>query len=105
MEERRKSERYHLELPAEIQIGTSENRKETRNLVTSDVSVGGAFLISENSIPKGTRISLKVTLPAKWLKRLTRAQGQLEVVGTVLRSDPEGIAVCFDEDPKFSRIE
>ena len=105
MEERRKFERFTLALPANIETVASGRKRDRFDFLTSDVSGGGAFFNAEERIPAGTRVRLKVIVSSESLKDLTGAQGYLRVEGTVVRSDSKGMAVRFDEQYRFQKMD
>ena len=95
MEEKRKYERFVLCLPAKIEVVTSGNQ-EALDLVTSDVSAGGAFFHTAEPIPDGAEVNVRLVVGSERIKEITGAQGLLKVAGTVVRSSPIGMAICFD---------
>ena len=97
--ERRKLERFNLEVPARIEIlSLSGQNREVMELNTKDVSAGGAYFRTKKALPQGTRVKVDIVLPLDRLRRLKDAcKGLIKVTGTVLRSEPSGMAVCFDE--------
>lgn len=103
MEERRQFERFVLRLPTKISTAVQEEERETFDFVTSNVSAGGAFFLTDKTIPRGTRVVVNLRIATEWLKRLTDREALIEVGGTVVRSGPEGMAVCFDKDHQFLR--
>ena len=102
-EERRKFDRFDLSLPTKIEMVTAGGEQEILDLVTTNISAGGAFLRTKEAIPKGTRVVLNLSLSVEWMRQLTGSQALVEVGGTVVRSDPEGTAICFDENYQFLR--
>ena len=96
--EQRKFERFTLRLPTTIEAVGLEQEKETFDLMSRDVSAGGAFFPTERSIPQDTKVKLRLTLLSETVKEMTGTQGFLEIEGTVVRTGPNGIAVCFDEN-------
>jgi hypothetical protein len=95
MEERRLYERFALMLPARMEMVIAE-KKQIFDLQTENVSAGGAFLNTSEQIPEGARFQLKLTIPSEKIKELTGAQSCIEVEGVVVRSTPDGVAICFD---------
>ena len=84
MVERRKLERFDLRLPAKIEgLGL---KKGSHNLITRNISAGGAFLETTNQFPEKSRVSIDVVMPTGVLVKVT---------GAVLRSEPTGIAIRF----------
>ena len=101
MAEQRKFERFTLRLHTTIETVGPEQEKETFDLVSKDVCAGGAFYPTDKIIRKGTKIKLRLTLSSETLKELTGTQGFLEIGGTVVRTGPNGMAICFDENYDF----
>ena len=97
MHQKRKYERFDLRLSGKI-IALDSGREEVLDIVTSDVSAGGAFLHTTKPIALGARVKLILTLASEKLKELTGAQGLMRVVGTVVRSNAEGMAICFSAE-------
>lgn len=97
MKERRKYERFVLELPSQVEVVTS-GKREVFDLLTSDISAGGAFFYTPESIIQGTQVKLSLVVASQTLKELTAAQGLIKVEGTVVRCNAKGVAVSFDED-------
>ena len=95
MKERREYERFQLALPARLKIATSV-KKEIFDAQTRDISAAGTFLFTTERFSEGTRCRLELIVQSNRIKELTGAQSLLKVEGTVVRSTPEGVAVCFD---------
>lgn len=95
MKERRKYERFRLVLPTRLARVNSEKR-HTFALKTRDISASGVFLQTEERFPKGTRCQLEMTVPSERIKELTGVQSLIKVEGVVVRSTPDGVAICFD---------
>ena len=100
MDERRKLERFDLQVPAKIEVINQDREKEMLDLLTSNICSGGAFLHTTRPLPEGTQVKVDLILPFDKLKELKQDSQQvyIKVTGTVLRSETEGMAICFDED-------
>ena len=98
MKDRRKVERFSLELPAEITVKTKEQMVRVLHLRTRDISSGGAFFSGAHRLPEGTPVRVNLTLSADRLKRLMGAQAHVEISGIVKRAEPSGMAICFNGD-------
>jgi hypothetical protein len=98
MKDRRKLERFNLELIAEITVETADQMVKVLYLRTRDISSGGAFLYGVNPLPRGTPVKVNLTLSADRLKRLMGAQAHVKIRGIVKRSEPSGMAIRFNED-------
>lgn len=90
MKERRKLERFDLQLPAEIEV--ERGKKHIRNLFTKNICAGGAFFETLDPLPLDTRVKIDLVAP-------TRVQ--IIVVGSVCRSEPGGMAIRFDKEYKL----
>ena len=97
MEERRKLERFLLQLPAKVVSPTAGN--EPCRVATRDVSASGAFLLTKLPIEEGASVTLELELPVDRFKQLLE-QGRdvtLRINGVVVRSETEGVAVRFQK--------
>jgi hypothetical protein len=98
MQERRKYERFRLELPARLEMNSSE-RTEIFELQTRNISAAGALLSgTTGQFPTGTRCQLEMIVASERIKELTGVQGLIKIEGTIVRSTPDGVAICFDGD-------
>jgi hypothetical protein len=98
MKERRKYERLQLELPARLEMNSSE-KTEFFELQTRNISAAGVLLMgTTEQFPAGIRCQLELIVTSERIKELTGAQGLIKVEGTIVRSTPEGVAICFDGD-------
>lgn len=95
MKERRKLERFQLSLPAEIVVESADQKKEVFNLTTRDICAGGAFFRTMHPLPEGTQVQIKLSVPSNSLKKITGTHGHVKISGTVKRSEPSGMAICF----------
>jgi hypothetical protein len=103
MQEKRKYERFALGLPGKI-IAVESGPGEVLNVVTRDVSAGGASVHTATPKAIGARVKLRLNVTSTKLKELTGAQGLLKVAGTVVRSNAQGIAICFHGEPEVVPI-
>ena len=98
MQERRKYERFPLELTARLEMNSAE-RTEIFELQTRDISAAGALLLgTTEQYPAGTRCQLELIVISERIKELTGVQGLIKIEGTIVRSTPDGVAICFDGD-------
>ena len=96
--ERRKFERFSLRLPTKIEVVSPEQKRDTFELLTSDVSAGGAFFPTNEPLPTNTQVQLRLILLNEMIRELTGAQGCMMLEGVVVRSGPTGMAIYFDEN-------
>jgi hypothetical protein len=98
MKERRKYSRFKLELPARLEINSTD-KKEIFELHSSNISAAGVLLLgTTEQFPIGRRCQLELIVASARIKELTGIQGLIKIEGTIARSTPEGVAVCFDGD-------
>jgi hypothetical protein len=97
MKERRKYERFLLELPVRLEMNSSQTT-QMFELQTRNISAAGAFLKTIGRFPIGTRCQLELIVSSERIKELTGVNGLIKVDGTIVRSTPEGVAICFDGD-------
>ena len=98
MKERRTYERFQLSLPARLEMNSS-GKKEIFELQTKDISAAGALLVgTTEQFPAGTRCQLELIVTSERIKELTGVQGLIKIEGTIVRSTPGGVAICFDGD-------
>ncbi|MBW2639641.1 MAG: PilZ domain-containing protein [Deltaproteobacteria bacterium] len=100
MKERRLYKRHTASLPSRIETIIPSGKKKVYDLETKDISIGGTFLYTNESLsfPKGTLFTIDLTLPSGSIKELTVVKSLMECTGTIVRSTSEGIAIqCSDE--------
>ena len=100
MKERREYERFALSLPSKIEV-VGSGKQQVLDLLTSDVSAGGAFFYVREPIPQGAQVKLRMILASEALKEMTGAQGLIRVAGTVVRCNARGMAVSFNANYQF----
>jgi PilZ domain-containing protein len=96
--EKRKLERFNLEIPATASIAVAGAEPEKLDLKTRDVCSGGAYFKTEQSPPIGTEMQIRLVLPMEKFRALPVDCEKVVVnlSGKVLRIGPDGIGVCFD---------
>lgn len=98
--EKRRLERFNLKIPARVHALISDRTAEDFNLLTTNVSSGGAFFNTSDAPPVGTTLKIVLALPLK--KSNTVPEGMRKVTvnltGRVLRIEEKGIGVCFGEE-------
>ncbi|MBN2058791.1 MAG: PilZ domain-containing protein [Deltaproteobacteria bacterium] len=98
MENKRNFERFDLAVPARIGIGMSIDDEKEVSLVTSNICAGGAFLVTKDPIPEGTKVRLDFVLSIQKLKELLDSECRIKIEGEVVRTEETGIAIRFDGD-------
>jgi hypothetical protein len=92
MEEKRKLERFDLTLPAKIaELGREKGVQH--NLLTKNICAGGAFFeTKKHFLTENARVSIDLAMPTG---------AQIKITGTVLRSEPAGVAIRFNNEYKI----
>ena len=81
--ETRASQRFEAKLPVTVNVAGRPFSCQTGN-----VSLGGAFLVTTERFPLGTKLTVRISLPS--------AKEAIEVGATVRWSDQNGFGVQFD---------
>jgi len=105
MGEKRKLERFGLCLQGTVVAETQRwSVSAGVSVLTRDISSGGAFFTTGNPFPVGTpvKVNLLMALAAKFPRLASRPF--LQVTGTVVRTDADGMAVSFKNNHRFSAM-
>lgn len=94
--EKRKMERFSLELPTCITVNNSNRKQETFEFKISNVSADGAFIKTDEPLSVGTEVSISMILSLKRIKKIREKKSLINVSGSVIRRDEKGMAVCFN---------
>ena len=95
--DKRKYERFEIELPARMET-ISSNKKQVFDLVTKNISASGAFVSTNSPFVDGSRIKMSLTTQNKRLVELTGSQSLIECEGSVVRTTPTGVGICFNKE-------
>ena len=104
MIEKRKVERFDLQLEAFVSLPGSDSQNESESLVTRDISMCGAFLKTDTPLPVGSKVCVDMILTLAGQKKQTAQKAWIKASGKVLRSDNEGMAVGFDDQSRILPI-
>ena len=101
--ERRKLERFNLQIPAKIEsMASNAEMKDSGfpHILTSDICSGGAFFRTAEPLPEGTEVKIDLVLPLDNLEKIKDHVKHvfIAVTGTVLRSEQKGMAVGFNRN-------
>lgn len=95
--ERRKLERFAFKLPVAVRFESQPGVYQTNDLATRNVCAGGAYIEASAPLPVGTRTSLLIYLAIGHIDKNKQKNSQIKVDGAVIRTDPTGMAVSFDD--------
>ena len=99
MSDRRRIQRYDLNIPAVIIDVPDIPESPELMLMTRDISASGAFFDTRQPLAAGTMLDLELRLPVR-----DYPDGRVQLRGTVVRSTPTGMAVSFDDDCRFLAV-
>ncbi len=97
MTERRQYKRFTIPLPVRLKA-MNTGKKEVLDLEARGISYSGTFIPTLTFFPKGTRFILDFTLPSDNLKEFKDIKSLKGCTGSMVRSDPQGIAIQFDKE-------
>jgi hypothetical protein len=101
MIDKRAVERFDLNLEAYVLANGEPFTNQPQVLTTRDVSMNGAYLLTDKPFPIGTEVKIDVILPLESLMHGVKQKALIKACGSVLRTDSEGMAIRFDENSKF----
>ena len=78
--DRRKMERFDLELPAKFTWTGNDKNHKSIELMTSNICAGGAFLITDRPLPKGTDVKMDLILPFDRLHEFGGRRSRIDVL-------------------------
>ena len=93
--ERRKMERFSLELPTSLSVVNSGKKQETLEILTRNVCAGGAFFKTGKPLFIGTDLKINLIISLDRIKHLKGQRSRIDVSGSVIRTEDQGMAVCF----------
>jgi len=99
--ERRDMERFDLELSALLSINDESGNPRAFEVTTRNICSGGAFFKTDNPLPVGTDVKINLILPLEKFKTGQRNRSRIEGSGSVIRTDQQGMAVCFNKRYKI----
>lgn len=98
----RKAQRFSLCIPAVVSARNGCGALRYYRMQTRNISSNGAFFETVHPLEVGTR--LQVNLFLRFGPGLRPAETYVQVMGTVVRTSPIGIAVRFGEDFQISPL-
>jgi hypothetical protein len=100
MDEKRKFERFNVNVPARVEIIPREGEREKFDLETIDLSAEGTYLKSGRLLQEGSQVSIEIFLNFDQLKCPDDPDGSLiiQATGRVLRSGGGGTVIHFNHD-------
>jgi hypothetical protein len=99
--ERRKYDRFQLELPAQIDPCQSTGANLGNGALTQDISCRGAYILSSSPLALGASITLTFFIPLEKLGFSSGSYSSFRCKGTIVRRDPCGMAVQFHQTSRI----
>ena len=96
--ENRAMERFSLQLLARVSLLGEEQDQEAIELLTRNVSAGGAFFETDHPLPVGTKLKIELILPLKKIKKVKGEKALVRIIGSIVRTESKGMAMSFDKD-------
>jgi hypothetical protein len=97
MEERRQLRRFTLRFPCLIFDWNDARGEMLLQTHTANVSVGGAFIETEQRLPPGLSVQLKLLIQRNRMIDIIQESSCISLTGQVVRSDSKGMGLVFDE--------
>ena len=95
--ERRKLERFNLELPALLSVIDESGTPKAAKYMINDICSGGAFFKTDAPLSVGTDVKMDLILPIDKLNKSGGNRSRIYVSGSVIRTEKHGMAVCFNK--------
>ena len=106
MREKRKIERFDLQIETILNIQDEAVMDKAPILLTRDISCTGVFLTTSNPLPIETRVDLDFLINQNELESGSSKDKRINIStsGKVIRTDEQGMAVEFDKLYKISNL-
>ena len=115
--DQRLHERFSMHLPVRVASISGGDDESFGELITANISSGGAFISTDHPLPIASRIAMEFLISFIDLKKLRfilsldslrRCAGKpawVKATGVVIRHDEGGMAVIFDDDYQLSPMQ
>jgi len=103
--EKREMERFALNLPALLSIKAENGNTRAFEFMIRDICAGGAFFKTDTPLSVGTDVKMDLIIPLDKLKsgkNKKNNRSRIDVSGSVIRTESQGMAVCFDKKYSIS---
>jgi len=103
--ERRTTERLPLKVPAMLSVVDRNGKRKSFEVMTKNICSGGAFLLTDTPQAVGMDITMDLILSFNSFNMNTAAEEKkthIDLSGTVVRSEKNGMAVCFNKKYSIS---
>ena len=95
--DRRQVERFSLEVPALISRMDESVTQKPFEVVTQNISSGGAFFLTDEPISTMTHLEMDLIISPNKNNKFNDQKTYIHLSGSVVRKEAHGLAVCFDK--------
>ena len=95
-------ERFSLELPALLSIVDESGTQKAFEVMTKNICSGGAFFITDKPMSVETDLKMDLILSLNKDDKFKEKKTRIDISGSVIRAEEQGIAVCFDKKYNIS---
>ena len=99
---RRKLERFDLKLSTKLFWSGKDKKIKSIELMTSNICSGGAYLATDSPLPTGTEVKMGMILSSNNIPKMGGQRSRIDVSGSVVRTESQGMAIFFDRNYKIS---
>ena len=105
MNDRRKFQRYCIDVPVGVAIMPQGGLSERIDYEGINLAAGGMLIKKGQSLPESSPLKIRITFHFEELKSLENSEGALimTVTGQVVRTEPERTAIRFNDDYEISQ--
>ena len=101
-DERRRSERYELELPIKLKV--NEPDVSSVKLKTRNISFSGALISAGIPLEVGASLEIDLDIPLKAVRGIKTDKAKVALRGRVVRISDDEVALEFAADSRFEYI-
>ena len=102
--EKRKMERFSLKLPALLSMTDENENQQAFEVMIRNICSGGALFKTDHPLSVGTDVKMELILPLNKFKKYGGKRSRVDVSGSVIRTNDQGMAVCFDKNFRISPL-
>ena len=103
---KRDMERFNLSVPAVITLMDAKdpNQKTLTELRTKNICAGGAFVITTDPLKLGMQVDIDLRLAFFTGDTERERRSNIHVSGSIIRIEPGGMAIKFNEKYQISPV-
>ena len=95
---KRKNERFNIKTKTIVHVRDEDLTELKSEFLATNISKGGLFLKTHHPLSTGSELEINLVIPTSRLKKLIENKALIKVSGTVVRTDSDGLAICFDKE-------